>query len=72
MSGKKRDHGAGFKAKAALAVLSAQYQVHQSQILSWKQQLPERAEETFGRGRKGGRDGRQPVGFLLPIQPFRQ
>ncbi len=50
MNGKRRNHG--FKAKVALAALksdkalselSARFQVHQSQILSWKQQLQERA-----------------------------
>jgi len=46
MSGKRRNHGAGFKAKVALAALkgdktlaelATQFQVHQSQILAWKQ-----------------------------------
>ena len=61
MSGKRRNHGGGFKAKVALAAikgdktlaeLSAQFQVHQSQILAWKQQLQSRAEEVFERERK--------------------
>jgi transposase len=61
MSGKRRNHGAGFKAKVALAAikgdktlaeLSAQFQVHQSQILAWKQQLQSRAEEVFERERQ--------------------
>jgi len=61
MSIKRRNHGAGFKAKVALAALkgdktlaalSTQYQVHQSQILNWKQQLEKRAEEVFCSERK--------------------
>ena len=61
MKGNRRNHGAAFKAKVALAAikgdktlaeLSKQYQVHQSQILAWKQQLAERAEEVFARGTK--------------------
>jgi transposase-like protein len=62
MSGKRRNHGAGFKVKVALAALkgdktlaelSAQFQVHQSQILAWKQQLQARAAEVFAREGKG-------------------
>ena len=62
MSSKRRNHGAGFKAKVALAALkgdktlaelSTQFQVHQSQILDWKQQLQQRADEVFARERKG-------------------
>ena len=62
MSSKRRNHGAGFKARVALAALkgdktlaelSTQFQVHQSQILDWKQQLQRRAEEVFARERKG-------------------
>lgn len=58
MKGKRRNHGASFKAKVALAAikgdktlaeLSSQYQVHQSQIVAWKQQLGEHAEEVFTR-----------------------
>jgi len=62
MSGKRRNHGAGFKAKVALAALkgdktlaelATQFQVHQSQILAWKQQLQQRADEVFARERQG-------------------
>lgn len=61
MAGKRRNHGATFKAKVALAAikgdktlaeLSAQFQVHQSQILVWKQQLQERAEDVFAGGNR--------------------
>ena len=59
MTGKRRNHGAAFKAKVALAALrgdktlaqlAAQFQVHQSQIVAWKQQLVGRADELFARG----------------------
>lgn len=58
MTGKRRNHGASFKAKVALAALkgdktlaelATQFQVHQSQILDWKQRLVERADELFAR-----------------------
>ena len=58
MTGKRRNHGATFKAKVALAALkgektlaelATQFQVHQSQILDWKQRLVERADELFAR-----------------------
>jgi len=61
MSTTRRNHAAALKAKVALAAikgdktlaeLSAQYQVHQSQILAWKQQLQQRAVEVFERERK--------------------
>ncbi len=61
MKGKRRNHWAPFKAKVALAALkgdktlaelSAQYQVHQSQIVAWKQQLAEHADEVFAGGGK--------------------
>ena len=61
MTGKRRNHGAEFRAKVALAAikgdktlaeLSAQHQIHQSQILAWKQQLQERAEDVFAREKK--------------------
>lgn len=61
MTGKRRNHGAAFKAKVALAALkgdkslaelAAQFGVHGSQIVSWKQQLQSRAEDVFTRGEK--------------------
>jgi transposase len=61
MTGKRRNHGAAFKAKVALAAIkgdktlaeiSGQYQIHHSQILAWKQQLLERAEDVFAREKK--------------------
>lgn len=61
MTGKRRNHGSAFKAKVALAAIkgdktlaeiSAQFQVHQSQILAWKQLLQEHAEDVFSREKK--------------------
>jgi len=53
----RRNHTTGFKAKVALAALkgdktlaelSAMFDVHQNQIVDWKQQLQEHAPEAFG------------------------
>lgn len=69
MTGKRRNHGAAFKAKVALAALkgdktlaelSAQFEVHGSQILTWKQQLLAGAEDVFARGGKKGTEGTGP------------
>ena len=52
----RRNHGAEFKAKAALAAirgdktlseLAEQFEVHPHQITEWKKQLLERAAELF-------------------------
>ena len=52
----RRNHGAGFKAKVALAAfrgdktlaeLATQFDVHPHQITEWKKQLLERAGELF-------------------------
>ena len=69
MAGKRRNHGAAFKAKVALAALqadktqaqlAAQFQVHQSQIVVSKQQLVGRTDELFARGAAAepGADGK--------------
>jgi transposase-like protein len=53
----RRNHGAEFKAKVALAAirgdktlaeLAEQFDVHPHQITEWKRQLLERAGEVFG------------------------
>jgi transposase len=53
----RRNHGAEFKAKVALAAFKAdktlaemaeQFGVHPTQITKWKQQLLERAADVFG------------------------
>lgn len=52
----RRNHGAEFKAKVALAAvrgdktvseLAEQFEVHPTQVTQWKQQLLERAGEVF-------------------------
>jgi transposase len=57
----RRNHGAVFKAKAALEAikeeqtlveLAARFQVHPNQIGEWKKQLLERAPEIFDKEKK--------------------
>ena len=57
----RRNHGAAFKAKVALAAikgdqtlveLAERFQVHANQITEWKKQLLERAEEVFSKGKE--------------------
>ncbi len=57
MAGKRKVHTAPFKAQVALAAyrgdrtaneLAGQYAVHPTLIRSWKKQLDQGAEETFG------------------------
>jgi transposase len=54
----RRNHGSAFKAKVALEAIKEQqtlvelaerFQVHPNQIMQWKKQLLERAEEVFSR-----------------------
>ena len=53
----RRNHGAEFKAKVALAAckgdktlaeLAEQFGIHPTQVTEWKQQLQERAADVFG------------------------
>ena len=55
----RRNHSPAFKARVALeeltgekttAELAAQYEVHATQITSWKNELLQRATEVFGGG----------------------
>jgi putative transposase len=61
MQNKRRNHGAAFKAKVALAAvkgdktiaeLATEYQVHPTQITQWKNQLLESLPGVFTRRRK--------------------
>ena len=62
MRRKRRNHGAAFKAKVALeavkgektlAELAEQFEIHPNQIVTWRRQLLESAEEVFAKGRSG-------------------
>jgi transposase-like protein len=61
MSPQRNRYSAEFKAKVALAALTesktlaelaSEYQVHPSQISTWKQELMENASNLFGKGKK--------------------
>jgi len=61
MSRKRRVFGASFKAQVALAAvrgdkttseLAGKFQVHPSQVMTWKKQLLEQAVELFEDGRR--------------------
>ncbi len=65
MRRKRRNHGAGFKAKVALAAfrgdktlteLSSMFDVHPNQIAEWKKQLLTGASDVFSGPRKNGDD----------------
>jgi transposase-like protein len=58
----RRNHGAGFKAKVALAAIKGEktlaelaqlYDVHPTQVTAWKAQLLEGASGLFGSGTAG-------------------
>jgi len=57
----KRNHGSAFKAKVALeglrgektlSELAQQFEVHANQIVQWKKELLERADELFEKGKR--------------------
>ena len=61
MGVKRKQHGAEFKARVAMAALSgektlaelsAEFGVHATMISAWKQELAKRAGELFERGNK--------------------
>ncbi|MEE3504266.1 transposase [Acidiphilium acidophilum] len=60
MGVKRKQHGAEFKARVAMALsgektlaeLSAEFGVHATMISAWKQELVKRAGELFERGNK--------------------
>jgi len=49
---KRKQHSAEFKARVAMAALSAEFGVHPTMISGWKQELVKRAGELFARGSK--------------------
>lgn len=57
----RRNHGPAFKAKVALEALKGektlselaqQFEVHANQIMQWKKELLERADELFEKGKR--------------------
>ena len=65
MSRKRRVFGGAFKARVALAAvrgdkttaqLASEYEVHASQVATWKQQLLDQAVELFEDGRHKSRE----------------
>ena len=64
MKNKRRNHGAAFKAKVALAAikgdktiaeLASEYKVHPNQITQWKKKLLDSTLEVFSRSRQRDR-----------------
>lgn len=73
MGVKRKQHGAKFKARVAMAALagdktlaelSSEYGVHVTMISTWKQELVKRAEELFERGNKKGADSQKTIDDL--------
>ena len=61
----RRNHGSAFKAKVALEAIKDQqtlvelaerFQVHPNQIMTWKKQLLDNAENAFGKDKSVNRD----------------
>ncbi len=70
MRRKRRNHGSAFKAKVALAALQGdktlaelaeQFELHPTQISSWKQQLLEGAPDVFDDGTGGAKDQEKQI-----------
>ena len=70
MGVKRKQHGAEFKARVAMAALSgekslaelsAEFGVHPTMISNWKQELVKRASELFARGSKAPAEDAQKV-----------
>ena len=70
MRRKRRNHGSAFKAKVALAALrgdktlaelAEHFELHPTQISSWKQQLLEGAADVFDDGTSGIKDQEKQV-----------
>ena len=70
MRRKRRNHGSAFKAKVALAALrgdktlaelAEHFELHPTQISSWKQQLLEGVADVFDDGTSGAKDQEKQV-----------
>jgi transposase-like protein len=70
MKNKRRNHGAAFKSKVALAAvrgdktiaeLAGEYEVHPNQITQWKKQLLDSLPEVFSRRRKNQRHDQEEL-----------
>jgi len=74
MQNKRRNHGAAFKAKVALAAakgdktiaeLASEYQIHPTQITQWKNQLLESLPEIFSRRRQNSQQQQDELAAQL-------
>ena len=76
MMAKRRQHSPQFKAKVALEALkgietvqqlAARFEIHPTQISTWKRQLLDGASELFIRGQKPQENAARTV-LLLPLR----
>jgi transposase-like protein len=80
MSNKRKQYGADFKARGALAALrgeetgaerAARFEVPPTLINAWRRELEERAGELFGRHEKGKQEAQaQGAELYRPIGPL--